>query len=84
ETMELDSQGRPQPTGRFETLSVDAVVLALGQQTDSAFLKKIPGAVFLPDGTISVSASMMTGRPGIFAGGDAVPNARTATAAVGH
>lgn len=84
ETMELDSQGRPQPTGRFETLSVDAVVLALGQQTDSAFLKKIPGAVFLPDGTISVSASMMTGHPGIFAGGDAVPNARTATAAVGH
>lgn len=84
ETMELDSKGQPQPTGRFETLSADAVVLALGQQTDSAFLKKIPGAVFLPDGTISVSASMMTGHPGIFAGGDAVPSARTVTAAVGH
>jgi NADPH-dependent glutamate synthase beta subunit-like oxidoreductase len=84
ETMELDRDGRPQPTGRFETLSADAVVLALGQQTDSAFLRKIPAAEFLPDGTVQVSASMMTGHPGIFAGGDAVPSERTVTAAVGH
>ena len=27
---------------------------------------------------------MMTGRPGIFAGGDMVPGERTVTAAVGH
>ena len=84
EAMELDAQGRPQATGRLETLSADAVVLALGQQTDSAFLKGIPGAEFLPDGTVKVSASMMTGHPGIFAGGDAVPGERTVTAAVGH
>ena len=84
ETMELDAQGRPQPTGRFETLSADAVVLALGQQTDSTFLKKIPGTVFLADGTVSVSASMMTGHPGVFAGGDAVLSERTVTVAVGH
>ena len=84
EAMELDSQGRPQPTGRLEALSADAVVLALGQQTDSAFLKKIPAAKFLPDGTVKVSASMMTGHPGIFACGDAVPGERTVTAAVGH
>jgi NADPH-dependent glutamate synthase beta subunit-like oxidoreductase len=84
EAMELDAQGRPQATGRLETLSADAVVLALGQQTDSAFLRKIPGIEFLPDGTVKVSASMMTSHPGIFAGGDAVPSARTVTAAVGH
>jgi NADPH-dependent glutamate synthase beta subunit-like oxidoreductase len=84
EAMELDAQGRPRPTGRLETLSADAVVLALGQQTDSAFLKKIPGAEFLPDGTVKVSDSMMTGHAGIFAGGDAVPSERTVTAAVGH
>jgi formate dehydrogenase beta subunit len=84
EAMQLDAQGRPQPTGRLETLSADAVVLALGQQTDSAFLNKIPGAEFLPDGTVKVSDSMMTGHAGVFAGGDAVPSERTVTAAVGH
>ena len=35
--------GRPQPTGRFETLPADAVVLALGQSTDSGFLRNVPG-----------------------------------------
>ena len=83
EAMELDGQGQPRPTGHIETLSADAVVLALGQQTDSAFLGKIPGIECLPDGRVKVSASMMTGHPGIFAGGDAV-GARSVTAAVGH
>ena len=41
--MELDENGRPQPTGQFETLEADAVVLALGQETDSDFLRKVPG-----------------------------------------
>ncbi len=35
EVMELDETGFPQPTGRFETLEADAVILALGQETDS-------------------------------------------------
>jgi NADPH-dependent glutamate synthase beta subunit-like oxidoreductase len=84
ERMELDEQGRPQPTGRLETLSADAVVLALGQQADSGFLRKIPGIEFQPDGTIIVAPNMMTGHPGIFAGGDMVPSERTVTVAVGH
>ena len=41
EMMHVDSQGRAQPTGQFETLQTDAVVLALGQETDSDFLRKI-------------------------------------------
>lgn len=84
EVMELDAHGRPQPTGRLETLEADAVVLALGQQTDSGFLRQVPGIDFLPDGTVMVAPNMMTGRPGIFAGGDLVPGERTVTAAVGH
>lgn len=84
EVMELDSNGRPHPTGRFDTLEADAVVLALGQQTDSAFLRKIPAIEFEPDGTVIVGPNMMTGHPGIFAGGDMVPSERTVTAAVGH
>ncbi|MGO8800075.1 MAG: NAD(P)-binding protein [Roseiarcus sp.] len=84
EVMRLDEQGRPQPTGQFETLSADSVVLALGQETDSAFLRRVPGVVFAADGVVTVDAGMMTGRPGIFAGGDMAPGERTVTAAVGH
>jgi NADPH-dependent glutamate synthase beta subunit-like oxidoreductase len=84
ETMKLDENGRPQPTGQFETLSADSVVLALGQHTDSGFLKNVPGIVFTADGMVIVDAGMMTGRAGIFAGGDMVPSERTVTAAVGH
>src|SRR5207344_1242736 len=35
EVMELDESGFPQPTGRFETLAADTVILALGQVTDT-------------------------------------------------
>jgi NADPH-dependent glutamate synthase beta subunit-like oxidoreductase len=84
EQMELDPHGRPQPTGRLETLSADAVVLAVGQETDSGFLRKIPGIEFQSDGVVIVAANMMTGHPGIFAGGDMVPTERTVTAGVGH
>ena len=35
EAMELDESGFPQPTGRFETLAADSVILALGQETDT-------------------------------------------------
>ena len=84
EVMELDSAGRPHPTGQLDTLEADAVVLALGQQTDSGFLRKIPAIEFQSDGTVIVGPNMMTGHPGIFAGGDMVPSERTVTAAVGH
>jgi formate dehydrogenase (NADP+) beta subunit len=84
ERMEMDPQGKPQPTGRFETLSANSVVLALGQQSDSGFLRKLPGVVLTPDGNIVVDAGMMTGRAGIFAGGDTVRGDRTVTSAVGH
>ena len=46
ERMALDDKGRPQPTGEFETLQADAVVLALGQETDSGFLRGVPGIEF--------------------------------------
>jgi formate dehydrogenase (NADP+) beta subunit len=84
EMMELDKAGHPQPTGQFETLQADAIVLALGQETDSAFLRRVPGIEFGADGMVQVSPNMMTGYPGIFAGGDMVPSERTVTVAVGH
>ena len=84
EAMELDETGFPRPTGRFETLAADTVILALGQDADTGFLKSVPGVEFTKDGTVQVSPTMMTGCPGVFAGGDVVPALRTVTVGVGH
>jgi NADPH-dependent glutamate synthase beta subunit-like oxidoreductase len=84
EVMELDDAGRPHPTGRLETLAADTLILAVGQDADTAFLRRVPGVDFTPDGTVVVSPSMMTGCPGVFAGGDMVPDERTVTVGVGH
>jgi NADPH-dependent glutamate synthase beta subunit-like oxidoreductase len=84
EVMELDESGFPQPTGRLEKLSADTLILAVGQDADTAFLRKVPGVEFKRDGTVVVSASMMTGCPGVFAGGDMVPAERTVTVGLGH
>jgi NADPH-dependent glutamate synthase beta subunit-like oxidoreductase len=84
ETMELDADGRAHPTGRFEKLTADAIVLALGQETDSGFLRRVPGIEFTESGVVKVGSDMMTACPGIFAGGDMVPGERTVTVSVGH
>jgi len=84
EKMVLDAQGNPQPTGEFETLAADSLVLALGQDVDLSLLQDVPGLV-LTGGVVQVDpATMMTGRPGLFAGGDMVPAERNVTVAVGH
>jgi 2-oxoacid:acceptor oxidoreductase delta subunit (pyruvate/2-ketoisovalerate family) len=83
EKMALDDKGFPQPTGEFETLEADSLVLALGQDVDLSLLDGVPGLA-IKDGTVRVGTNMMTGHPGIFAGGDMVPSERTVTVAVGH
>jgi len=84
EAMELDEHGVPQPTGKIERLEADAVVLAVGTEADSAFLRSVPGIAFRDDGGLAVDENLMTGFPGIFAGGDVIPGERTVTVAVGH
>ena len=84
EKMEIDADGRPRPTGELETIEADTLILALGQDVDTAFLDRIPGVEMGSDGVVQVDASMMTGREGLFAGGDMVPAERTVTVAVGH
>ena len=84
EKMTLDAQGNPQPTGEFETLEADSLVLALGQDVDLSLLAGVPG-LELKDGVVQVDpATLMTGHPGLFAGGDMVPAERNVTVAVGH
>ncbi|MFO1422331.1 MAG: NAD(P)-binding protein [Candidatus Competibacteraceae bacterium] len=84
EVMEVDEKGRPRPTGQFETLEADALIMALGQDVDTSFMQKVPGLKFKEDGVVLVDEQMMTGCPGLFAGGDMVPSDRTVTIGVGH
>ena len=84
EVMELDENGRPHGTGRFEKLAADTVILAVGQEADTGFLHSIPGMIFDQDVVRVDPETLMTNVPGIFAGGDMVPSERTVTVGVGH
>jgi NADPH-dependent glutamate synthase beta subunit-like oxidoreductase len=83
EKMVLDETGFPQPTGELETLESDSLILALGQDVDLSLLNGIQG-LEVKDGVVQVASNMMTGYPGIFAGGDMVPSERTVTVGIGH
>ncbi|MDO8931518.1 MAG: NAD(P)-binding protein, partial [Rhodocyclaceae bacterium] len=83
EKMALDENGFPQPTGEYETIEADSLVLALGQDADLTLLEKVPGLA-IDKGIVRVDAAMMTGCPGVFAGGDMAGSERTVTVAVGH
>jgi NADPH-dependent glutamate synthase beta subunit-like oxidoreductase len=83
ETQRVDDHGKLHPTGNFETVAMDAVVLALGQECDLTFLAKLEG-LHIQHGAVQVDARMMTGMKGVFAGGDMIPENRTVTTAIGH
>jgi NADPH-dependent glutamate synthase beta subunit-like oxidoreductase len=83
EKMRLDESGKAQPTGEFEELPADAVVLAIGQDVDRSLVDSVDG-IEMADGSIQVDVALMTGRPGVFAGGDAVAADRTVTSGVGQ
>ena len=84
EKMTLDENGWPQPTGEYETIEADSLVLALGQNVDQGILTNLPGVSLNADGVVEVGADMATAFDGVFAGGDMVPAERTVTVAVGH
>ena len=83
EKMKLDESGYPQPTGEYETIEADSLVLALGQETNLSFLSALPD-LKVEKGSVVVDERMMTSVPGIFAGGDVVPGDRNVTVAIGH
>jgi Pyruvate/2-oxoacid:ferredoxin oxidoreductase delta subunit len=84
EAMTLDQSGWPQPTGQTETVAVDNVVLALGQDADLAPVSRLSGIALGKDQRIVVDADFRTGHVGVYAGGDMVPGERTVTVAIGH
>jgi 2-oxoacid:acceptor oxidoreductase delta subunit (pyruvate/2-ketoisovalerate family) len=83
EKMRLNNEGFPEPTGEFEALDADSLVLALGQDTDLSLLEG-EADIEVEHGVVRISPAMMASPNGIFAGGDAVPSERTATVAIGH
>jgi 2-oxoacid:acceptor oxidoreductase delta subunit (pyruvate/2-ketoisovalerate family) len=83
EKMRLNEKGFPEPTGEVEELGADAVVLALGQDSDLSLLEHVAD-IKIDDGVVGVSTAMRANDSGVFAGGDAVPSERTATIAIGH
>jgi len=83
EKMELDEGGKPQPTGEYEQLAGDTVVLALGQDVDRSLLDTVAG-LDLSAGIVQVDPAMMSGRAGIFAGGDVASTERSVTVAIGQ
>lgn len=83
ERMEIDDSGKARPTGDLETLDADTLVLAIGQNVDLSVVENVPG-VRVADRVVDVDAHMMTGHPGLFAGGDMVPCERSIAVAVGH
>ncbi len=83
EKMELDETGFPQPTGEYDELAADSVVLALGEEADLSLLENIDG-IEIDNGVVQVNSAMMTGHPAIFAGGDIAQKERTVTAAIGN
>ena len=83
EKMVLDNNGKPQPTGEFDELSADSVVLAIGQNVDLSVVKKVEGLQLEKDAVTVDKDNMMTSVDGIFAAGDMVPGDRTVTAAIG-
>ncbi len=70
---EPDASGRrrPEPTGEFFTLEADAIVVAIGQSSDTALFKGSRVALD-KNGTVATTCSGRTAACGVYAGGDAV------------
>ena len=83
EKMVAGEDGRPLPSGQFEEIEGDLLVMALGQDTELGLLANLPD-IETKWGMVTVDQHMMTGHPGVFAGGDMVPSERTVTTAIGH
>ena len=83
EKMRLNDTGFPEPTGEYEELDADTLVLALGQDTDLSLLDRASD-ITINKGVVEISPAMMAAVDGVFAGGDMVPSERTATISIGH
>ena len=74
-----DGRRRPEPIPGSEfTEEADWVILAIGQDPELDYILSGDGIELTKWGTIKVDENLMTTRPGVFAGGDAVRGPATA------
>ena len=64
EKMALDEKGYPQPTGEYEEMDAESVVLAIGQNVDLSVLKTIPGLELQKDAVTVNTTTFETTVPG--------------------
>lgn len=70
-----DASGRRRPKEMPNSnfiIETDAVIAAIGQESDVPCLYNMPGVEISKYGTIIVDENLMTTKPGVFAGGDCV------------
>ncbi len=81
---ELDASGRrrPEPTGRYEMIDIDSVIISIGQSPNPIIKDSTENLVTNRWGCIEVE-DHMTSIPGVFAGGDIVSGAATVILAMG-
>jgi len=81
----IDSSGRRKPvsTGKFEEISCDSIIMAVGERIDSVDITK-DGLETTKDGRLIVDPfTHQTSIPRVYAGGDAVTGPATAAEAMG-
>lgn len=81
----IDASGRRRPvsTGKFEEISCDSIILAVGERVESTYLTNA-GLPATKDGRLIIDAfTFQTSNPKIYAGGDAVTGPSTAAEAMG-
>lgn len=88
EKMELgeeDESGRrrPIPTGRYEEVDFESVIVAIGQSPNPLIKDTNPDIETESWGGIIIDEKTMTSKDGVFAGGDAVSGAATVILAMG-
>ncbi len=84
----FDENGRFAPVYNDDdvlTIEADSCILAIGQQTDLAFLKPEDGVEVLRSGSVKIDATTLaTTAPGVFAGGDVAFGPRNLIEAVAN
>lgn len=84
EVMELNEEGWPCPTGVTETIPADVVILALGLNVDTDFLRSLQQLEFRKDSSIIVDEHFRLALAGVYAGGDVTTYERNVATAIGH
>ncbi len=84
----IDQSGRRRPEpqkGTEFTIELDTLMPAIGQEPDISFVSNSPGLEVSKWQTIEANPeTLVTGVPGVFAGGDVVSGPNTVTNAMGH